>query len=150
MQINDKNIFGFDVIVSNLAETFNGYILQARAKPIIEMMEDIRMSIMARIFNKRNLMKGAMDDICPRIRKKLEVEKDYAKDCFPIPASNKEFQVMHFTDLLIVNLERKTCSCKKWEITGVPCCHVIACTNWLIGSHVKIMFLIGLRGRSIY
>ena len=30
---------------------------------------------------------------------------------------------------MVVNLEQKTCSCRKWEISGLPCKHVVACIN---------------------
>ncbi|XP_057247491.1 uncharacterized protein LOC125492820 [Beta vulgaris subsp. vulgaris] len=70
--------FGFrihtkcNLVVNNLAETFNGWILESRSKPILGMLEDIRRVVMERLFLKRTLMERAKDDICPRIRKKLE------------------------------------------------------------------------------
>ncbi|CAH9145075.1 unnamed protein product [Cuscuta epithymum] len=48
-----------DVIVSNMAETFNGYIINARAKHIIFMafmLEDIRGALMQRMVMKRQAM----------------------------------------------------------------------------------------------
>ena len=27
----------------------------------------------------------------------------------------------------IVDLEEKKCSCRKWDIIGIPCCHAISC-----------------------
>ena len=26
-----------------------------------------------------------------------------------------------------MDLEKRTCTCRKWEITGIPCCHAISC-----------------------
>ncbi|KAJ0743798.1 putative MULE transposase domain-containing protein [Helianthus annuus] len=43
-----------DVIVNNMAETFNGYIINARSKHIIHMLEDIRIQIMSRLVTKKN------------------------------------------------------------------------------------------------
>ncbi|KAL6569678.1 hypothetical protein OROMI_014192 [Orobanche minor] len=42
-----------DVVVSNMAETFNGYILKARAKHIIDMLDDIRTLLMERMVQKQ-------------------------------------------------------------------------------------------------
>ena len=28
---------------------------------------------------------------------------------------------------LVVNLEKKTCTCRKWDLTGIPCYHACAC-----------------------
>ena len=32
-------------------------------------------------------------------------------------------------DQCVVNVEQMTCTCRKWELTGIPCKHAIA-TNW--------------------
>ena len=46
----------FDVITKNMAETFNSYIVQARTKHLIYMLEDIRSSLIQRIPVKREEM----------------------------------------------------------------------------------------------
>ncbi|KAL2900066.1 hypothetical protein RDABS01_025148 [Bienertia sinuspersici] len=30
-------------------------------------------------------------------------------------------------DTLNVDLEPRTCTCNKWNLTGIPCCHAISC-----------------------
>ncbi|CAH9089295.1 unnamed protein product [Cuscuta europaea] len=37
------------------------------------------------------------------------------------------FQVCHRLDCLTVNLEARTCTCRKWDLSGIPCCHAISC-----------------------
>lgn len=129
--------FGFrihtkcNLLVKNLAETFNGWILESRSKPILGMLEDIRRAVMERLFLKRTLMERAKDDICPRIRKKLETNKEYAKTCHVLASDKMEFEVLCGMEVLIVNLESKSCTCRRWDLTGIPCSHVIACSNWL-------------------
>ncbi|XP_010682934.3 uncharacterized protein LOC104897696 [Beta vulgaris subsp. vulgaris] len=129
--------FGFrihtkcNLVVNNLAETFNGWILESRSKPILGMLEDIRRAVMERLFLKRTLMERAKDDICPRIRKKLETNKEYAKTCHVLASDKMEFEVLCGMEVLIVNLESKSCTCRRWDLTGIPCSHVIACSNWL-------------------
>ncbi|KAL2512462.1 SWIM-type domain-containing protein [Abeliophyllum distichum] len=43
-------------------------------------------------------------------------------------SGNKNFQVRHNAGnaLLAVDLRVKTCTCRSWQLTGIPCCHVIA------------------------
>ncbi|KAH9605561.1 hypothetical protein KSS87_018864 [Heliosperma pusillum] len=36
------------------------------------------------------------------------------------------FQVIDGIDTLTVNLEARTCTCRKWDLTGIPCFHVVA------------------------
>ncbi|CAH9088450.1 unnamed protein product [Cuscuta europaea] len=116
-----------DVIVSNMAETFNGYIINARAKHIIFMLEDIRGALMQRIVLKRQQMEKNTGMLCPRIKARLEKEKDEAANCTPLPSSQVLFQVCHRLDCLTVNLEARTCTCRKWDLSGIPCCHAISC-----------------------
>ena len=41
-----------EVMDNNICECFNNYILRARSKPIVDMLEDIRSAIMQRIVEK--------------------------------------------------------------------------------------------------
>ncbi|XP_021722003.1 uncharacterized protein LOC110689530 [Chenopodium quinoa] len=120
-----------NLVVNNLAETFNGWILEAISKPIIHMLEDIRRALMERLFKKKTLMERAKDIICPRIRKRLEKNKEYAKCCTVLASGRTEFEVLHGMEVLVVNLDLKTCTCRRWDLHGFPCCHVIAACNWL-------------------
>ncbi|XP_010675433.3 uncharacterized protein LOC104891435 [Beta vulgaris subsp. vulgaris] len=120
-----------DVIVNNMAETFNGYIIHARAKHIIFMLEDIRTALMQRMVTKRQQMEKSTAKICPRIQSRLEKEKDEAANCTPLPSSATLFQVAHKMDTLTVDLEKKSCTCRKWDLSGVPCCHGVACIFFL-------------------
>ncbi|XP_074281764.1 uncharacterized protein LOC141606508 [Silene latifolia] len=115
-----------DIITSNLAETFNGWVINARTKHLIHMLEDIRASVMQRLVQKRQEMEKTNSEICPRIKAKLEKEKLEAAHCDVLPSHDHLFQVEHNLDKLTVNLEAKTCTCKKWDMCGFPCCHAIA------------------------
>ncbi|KAL2894817.1 Antiviral helicase SKI2 [Bienertia sinuspersici] len=116
-----------DVVTSNMAETFNGYIIQARTKHLIYMLEDIRCALMQRLVVKRLEMEKSNVKVCPRIQAKLEKHKEEAAECYVMPSSESLFGVSHKLDKLIVNLEDKTCTCRKWNLTGIPCSHAIAC-----------------------
>lgn len=116
-----------DVIVNNLAETFNGYIINARVKHLIYMLEDIRLALMQRLVIKRKDMEKSKAIVCPRIQVKMEKEKLLAANCTPCPSSEALFQVNQFMDSYIVDVQGRTCTCSKWDMTGIPCCHVVAC-----------------------
>ncbi|XP_021722785.1 uncharacterized protein LOC110690267 [Chenopodium quinoa] len=115
-----------DAITSNMAETFNGYIIQARAKHLLYMLEDIRSSLMERLVTKKQEMEKWTTSLCPRIQKRLEWEKEEAAKCHVIPSSSTLFQVSHILDTMSVDLENRKCTCRKWDMTGIPCCHAVA------------------------
>ncbi|KAK1431469.1 hypothetical protein QVD17_07928 [Tagetes erecta] len=67
-----------DVNVNNMAETFNGYIIQARSKHLYFMLEDIRVAIMTRLTTMHTQMSKEDVIVCPRIQTKLNKEKNLA------------------------------------------------------------------------
>ncbi|GKC45812.1 hypothetical protein Tco_1063534 [Tanacetum coccineum] len=78
---------------NGISESFNRAILGPRHKPIITMLEEIRLYIMQRIFAMNKLAFSLEDRITPSIRKRLEI------------------------------LKKKQ---RMWELSGVPCVHVVA------------------------
>lgn len=120
-----------DAITNNMSETFNGYIVNARLKHLIYMKEDIRASLMKRIVEKRKEMEKVKGVICPRIQSILEYEKTKAPDCEVIPSSDTVFNVSYNLDQLVVDIEAKTCTCRRWDMMGTPCRHAIACIFFL-------------------
>ncbi|KAL2924823.1 Antiviral helicase SKI2 [Bienertia sinuspersici] len=115
-----------DVIVNNLAETFNGYIVSARTKHLLYMLEDIRTALMQRLAVKKKEMQRSVSIICPRIEEKLEKAKKDAAECNVVPSSATVFQVSHKMDILSVDLEARSCTCRRWDLTGIPCCHAVS------------------------
>ncbi|KAL2232618.1 UNVERIFIED_CONTAM: hypothetical protein Sindi_1441800, partial [Sesamum indicum] len=93
-------------------QTFNMMILDAREKPILTMLEWIREFLMKRLQENRDMAeakwKGRM---CPKIRKILD--KHYQISCFD-------------GGQYALDLSNHTCSCRKWELSGIPCKHAIS------------------------
>ena len=80
-----------DVIMNNLAKTFYGYIINARTKHLIYMLEDIKITLMWILVLKRQEIEKISDVVCPIIQEKLEIEKKEAAKCFPMPSTNLIF-----------------------------------------------------------
>ncbi|KAL8139338.1 hypothetical protein V2J09_005359 [Rumex salicifolius] len=109
-----------EVIVNNLAETFNGYILDARLKPLIYMLEEIRLKVMERMFNNRQLMrKQQSGKICPRIKTRLNQAKEEARQCVSLRASEAEFQKEKYDESYNGSI-RTICREKHWSKINYP------------------------------
>ncbi|KAL8458780.1 hypothetical protein ACS0TY_036330 [Phlomoides rotata] len=120
-----------DMIDNNVSESFNGYIVQVRAKHIIDMLESIRIDLMERQHKNLHDMSGVTDKVCPRIRKKIEGTKHASRMFVTKPAVGEMFQVSHGDDQFVVNLNLSTCSCRLWELTGLPCIHVCSAITYM-------------------
>jgi hypothetical protein len=116
-----------DTLVNNMCESFNGVILKARQKPIIGLVEDIRLYLMRRFEACREGIKKVEGDLCPNIRKKLSREKLNSGHWESRRAGNGNFEVCCGAVQYTVNLKEKNCTCKRWDLSGVPCCHAISC-----------------------
>ena len=58
---------------NGISETFNGRILSARGKPIITMLEDIRIYLMQRVWTMNKKAMELNDTITPTARKHLRI-----------------------------------------------------------------------------
>ena len=71
-----------DAVENGISESFNAAIVEARKKPIITMLEEIRLYVMERMYNQK--IKGHKWDmeICPSIRKRIEKMKEQKRYIF--------------------------------------------------------------------
>jgi len=119
-----------DLQVSNMCEAFNRAILEYIDKHIITLLEGIKHYLVKRIGAQKDLMQRYRGNICPIIQLELEKAKRVADGWKPTWNFDDEyaiFSVTNGTGTYIVNLAQKICDCRKWGLTGIPCCHVIAC-----------------------
>lgn len=90
------------------------------------MLEEIRAALMQRLVKKRQDMEKSSLLLCPRIQAKLEQEKEKAANCEVIPSTDHLFNVTYYLNQLVVDLEARACTCRKWDMLESPCCHVVA------------------------
>jgi hypothetical protein len=70
-----------DTLVNNISEAFNAVIVVPRSKPVVSMLEDIRVYVMERWqLNREKIAKYADGEVLPNIKKKLEKESSYTNN----------------------------------------------------------------------
>ncbi|XP_056158414.1 uncharacterized protein LOC130134769 [Syzygium oleosum] len=117
--------FKCDIIDNNLSEAFNGRILEARCKPIISMLDDIRVMVITRLHMQRDEATKWSRECGPRIVKKLDANVTASRFCHPVWNGENGYEIIHNNDKYVVNLDRRKCSCRAWELSGIPCPHAI-------------------------
>ena len=118
-----------DLVVNNISEVFNKMILDVRAKPIRTMIDGIRTKLMVKFNNNRTKTLTARWDICPTYAELLEEAKRYSRYCQALMAGPHLYQVSSGENTYSVNLVTRTCGCRKWDMTAVPCNHAISAIN---------------------
>ncbi|XP_030964766.1 uncharacterized protein LOC115986047 [Quercus lobata] len=116
-----------DTLVNNIAKSFNAWILEARDKPVLTMMEIIRVMLMQRLQTKRDHMRRYEGRVCPRIYKKLERIKSEVGHCISRWNGESKYEVEYiYGGRYVVDLNERTCGCGRWGLSGIPCFHAAA------------------------
>ena len=115
-----------DLVVNNLSEVFNKWVLDVRAKPIRTMVDGIRTKLMVKFNTNRTKTQTVRWEICPTYAEKLEEAKKWSRNCQSLMAGPNLYQVTSEERTYAVNLAHRTCGCKKWDMTAVPCNHVVS------------------------
>ena len=67
------------------------------------------------------------DNLTPKIRDKLRKNIELSTNCHPEESGMGVFGVLSNDKQYIVELNMHTCTCRRWQLTGVPCSHACAC-----------------------
>ena len=100
-------------------------ILKSRDKPILAMLEWIRVRLMTRLFTKREGVQKYAGKLCPSIQDKLEKLKVESNPFTATPAGNFLYEVASQYERHVVDLVKKTCNCRYWDLNGIPCKYAI-------------------------
>ncbi|KAH7836945.1 hypothetical protein Vadar_007736 [Vaccinium darrowii] len=121
-----KELVKCDMVCNNMCEAFNKAILEAREKSIIEMLEWIRSYLVNRRVLRREWIRKLEDPLLSNIYWKLEMLVNNSYECIADWCGELNFQVRCPYGQYTVDLACHTCSCRKWDMTGMPCTHAIA------------------------
>ncbi|XP_058726261.1 uncharacterized protein LOC131597588 [Vicia villosa] len=119
-----------DSVLNNMSEAFNSVIVESRSKPLVTMLEEIRGYIMEKWAKNRLRFPQLSDgDVLPNIKKKVEKTSSFTNNWIVRMSSEFIFEVRHIEhqgDIFGVNLKDHDCSCRKWQLTGIPCVHALS------------------------
>ena len=90
-------------------------------------LECIRLYIMTRFQENREKIQRVESDICAKVLKRLHKEKLAANRWVACWAGQTQFEVKNGLQSFTVDLATAHCSCRKWNISGIPCAHAISC-----------------------
>lgn len=116
-----------DSVDNNFCESFNKWIVEARFFPIITMLETIRRKVMVRIQENSTKADRWSTGICPNILKKINSYIGVSGYCHAVCNGDDCYEVVHWDHRFTVNLGQKTCCCRYWQLSDLPCPHAISC-----------------------
>ncbi|XP_043697286.1 uncharacterized protein LOC122648089 [Telopea speciosissima] len=119
-----------DHITNKMIESFNNWIGDVRSKPILSLIDEIRVKLMRRFYKRYSHAMKQEGIVTPSVQKIIRSINEQARDCNPMQASDYEFEVLEGRTQFVVHLQNRTCSCRVWEATGIPCKHVAVCVMY--------------------
>ena len=102
-----------NLLMNNICECFNSYIIKARDKTIITVLEMIRKKLMRRYQMKRDEIRTYVKNWCPKILEKLDECGKAAVDCISTDAGDGLFEVVCRNQQFVVNSTHRSCGCRQ-------------------------------------
>ncbi|XP_073362798.1 uncharacterized protein [Aegilops tauschii subsp. strangulata] len=118
-----------DSVDNNMCESFNNWIVEYRGLPIISMFEAIRAKVTKRIQVNRAMPAKWNGTICPKIMKKVNKLIQLTEKCETIWNGKDGYEVKLGKHGFKVDMEAKICSCRYWQLSGIPCVHALAASQ---------------------
>ncbi|CAH9075916.1 unnamed protein product [Cuscuta epithymum] len=118
----------YNHIASNFGELFYNWVADAHELPITQMVDAIRGKIMDLIYTRRTESNQWMTRLTPFMEEKLEKEslKVHSVQVMMSTTTRNKFEVHGGESIECVDIDQCDCSCREWQISGLPCCHAIA------------------------
>ncbi|XP_010501988.1 PREDICTED: uncharacterized protein LOC104779331 [Camelina sativa] len=113
-------------VSNNFSESYNNTINQAREMPLVAMLETIRRQCLIRNDMRRKKAAKHKGKYSLKVAKTIKEEQRHLKYCEVIPCGNEHYEVAeHVHHGFRVDMNAKTCACRRWSMIGIPCRHVL-------------------------
>ncbi|KAK9287163.1 hypothetical protein L1049_015574 [Liquidambar formosana] len=112
--------------LSSNIEEFNRWILEARELPVIQVIERIHNKLMTEFEERRSKSNSWFSVLAPSAEKRMMEAISHASTYQVLRSDEVEFEVISAERSYIVNIGTHWCSCRDWQLYGIPCSHAVA------------------------
>ncbi|XBH77949.1 hypothetical protein VPH35_104327 [Triticum aestivum] len=114
----------------NISETIAEWIPNRYELPVVQLLDTIRCNLMEMIYTRRESSNTWSEVLTPSANQKLQEEMNKALSLSVVcstenDGNNNVFEVCDGS-VYTVNIDTWDCTCRKWHVSGIPCCHAIA------------------------
>ncbi|XP_028117755.1 uncharacterized protein LOC114315338 [Camellia sinensis] len=111
-------------MLSNAAESFNNWIREVCHLPIAQLVDANGGQTMEQMSKRRVKGNKWVGHLCPKMEKKLEAEYKTSRPWIVSQANENVYDV-HSHPSVLVDVNRRTCSCCQWQVNGFPCSYAV-------------------------
>lgn len=110
---------------SKSVETFNSWISTKYEPSVMQMIDIIRCKMMELMYTRRKSLESWSEVLTPSAKQRVEEEMTKAQALNVICTSSSVFEVRDHL-INVVNMETWECTCRRWQVGGLPCAHALA------------------------
>ncbi|XP_049372992.1 uncharacterized protein LOC125837964 [Solanum verrucosum] len=114
------------MMTSNIAECINGCLVEARQLSILEFLEEVRILFGSWHCKNREIASYTKDTLGRKFEEILIINASKCSKMKVVPSSKFIFSIYEAGRRYIVCLERKECTCGRFQLDEIPCAHAIA------------------------
>ncbi|GKE03476.1 mutator type transposase [Tanacetum coccineum] len=123
------------MLLNNMCEVLSGQLLDGRDRHIISTLEYAREYMMKRIVIVKQAIVKYVGPLTPTTTRLFQDIKDEASEYTCTFDGGHLYGVSGpWQDQQVIDVLHRTCTCRKWELTGMSCKHVMA-VNWNMAAN---------------
>ncbi|XP_039119749.1 uncharacterized protein LOC120256045 [Dioscorea cayenensis subsp. rotundata] len=115
-----------DYITNNISESFNAWVAEARERPVLDILDTIRQKIVVTMDKRRRMPTKWKDDIVPSVKKYVRNLSRGLATYEVRHCSDSKAEVSYKGQRCEVLLTYGIWSCRKWQVSRIPCVHAMA------------------------
>ncbi|GMN55052.1 hypothetical protein TIFTF001_024181 [Ficus carica] len=121
----------YNHMTSGFGQSFYSWVSEAHELPITQMIDVLRGKMMESIYTRRVESNQWTTKLTPSMEEKLQKETLTAQTLHVSMSHHggSTFEVRG-ESVEIVDVDNWDCSCRGWQLEGLPCCHAIAVMEW--------------------
>lgn len=123
----------YNHLTSNFGQQFYNWVSEAHELPITQMVDVLRGKMMETFNTRREESNQWTTKLTPSKEEMLQKETSAAHSFQVLLSQGSTFEVCG-DSVDIVDIDKWDCSCKGWQLTGLPCRHAIAVCECLGSS----------------
>ncbi|KAJ6844182.1 uncharacterized protein M6B38_291310 [Iris pallida] len=115
----------YDHFSSNIVEYFSNWIPVKSESSTLLIIDAIISKLIELMDSRREISNAWVSILTPSMEQKLEKEISKARKLNVLCSSDTVFEVRGST-IYVVDIGERQCTCRRWQVSGLPCHHAIA------------------------
>ncbi|GJS02886.1 reverse transcriptase domain-containing protein [Tanacetum coccineum] len=120
----------YNYMTSNSVESVNACIVLYRKLPVLKLAETYRAMVQEWYFKHQELTDNMRFEITDWVANKVNKKMMKSATWLIYGVNHYQYQVLDGRYNREVDFQTRTCQCRKWQQSGIPCGHVIVVTRY--------------------